>query len=386
MSTIPRIHITAVASPTVTELKRLTAGSFDPASSSKHKLPSGTTRHSRDPQARAGLRELLTLAQDAVGMGCRVTANSHLIVAEENDYHGGRSDDAARATEVQAVLGDDDIAAMVTMRGGAWFVRILDRINFDILKRRRRPLYIFGFSEMTPLVAIAGQYRQAVALYDLGPGFLYTGVKRHVLTHMEQYARGVELSDDQHYGFASGWALARFRSNMADFFREVAGVIEGRPSHRVPTGRVLAGKLPAHSTITITGGNLSLISAMMGSPYAAAFDTKDKWLAIEEVNEAPDKCDRMLAGLKHNGLLDRAEGIILGDFHDDDREFVNAAFEVLKHHLPTGKRIPVIHLSNFGHIWPIAPLPMHRPVTLRSTPARSGQNVTIEIPWDKWPT
>ncbi len=273
---------------------------------------------------------------------------------------------------------------MIAIRGGAWFARILDRIDFDVLNRRHRPIYIFGFSEMTPLIAIAGQYRQAVAVYDLGPGFLYSGVKRHVLTHMGQYARGVELADDQQEGFAMGWALGRFRTHLTDFFRDVAGIITGRPCPRVPTGRVLAGKLPARSTITITGGNLSLVAAMMGSPYAPAFDTLGKWLAIEEVNEAPDKCDRMLAGLKHNGLLERAEGIILGDFHNEDREFVNGAFEVLKHNLPKSTRIPIIYLENFGHIWPIAPLPMHRPVTLRSTSTRSVQNVAIDIPWDKW--
>ena len=181
-----------------------------------------------------------------------------------------------------------------------------------------------------------------------------------------------------------GWALGRFRTHLTDFFRDVAGIITGRPCPRVPTGRVLAGKLPSRSTITITGGNLSLVAAMMGSPYAPAFDTLGKWLAIEEVNEAPDKCDRMLAGLKHNGLLERAEGIILGDFHNEDREFVNGAFEVLKHNLPKSTRIPIIYLENFGHIWPIAPLPMHRPVTLRSTSTRSVQNVAIDIPWDKW--
>jgi muramoyltetrapeptide carboxypeptidase LdcA involved in peptidoglycan recycling len=170
---------------------------------------------------------------------------------------------------------------------------------------------------------------------------------------------------------------------MTDFFRDVVSIVEGRGCSRIPTGRLLAGRLPARSTIRIVGGNLSLTLPMMGTPYAPAFDTAGKWLALEEVNESPEQCDRMIAGLKHNGLLDRAEGIILGDFHSaKDGAFVPAVVEMLKYHLPAGRKTPIVQLDNFGHIWPIAPLPMHRDVTLRRVSKSGG--VSIEIPWGDW--
>jgi muramoyltetrapeptide carboxypeptidase len=62
----------------------------------------------------------------------------------------------------------------------------------------------------------------------------------------------------------------------------------------------------------LTGGNLSLISALEGTPYA--IDTKDAILLIEDVNEAPYRIDRMLRQLKLAGKLDEIKGAVLGQF------------------------------------------------------------------------
>lgn len=368
-----RIHLTAVGSPAGAELERLAAGLVPP-------MPQKTKRKRQSTTIL--VHDLAELAADAVGPNYRITINAALLTAREDDKNAGRDDDRARAADIQSVLADDDVAALVTIRGGAWFVRLLDRIDFSVLARRKKPIHIFGFSEMTPLVAIAGEYPQAIGLYDLGPGFLYAGVKRHVQLQIDRYARGVELTAEQHESFAAGWALARFRAGMADFFREVRGIIEGRGCPRIPTGRLLAGRLPARRSIRIVGGNLSLVLPMMGTPFAPALDTQNKWLALEELNESPEQCDRMMAGLKHNGLFERAEGIILGDFHNDEGEFGEAAYKMLAYHLPKRRRnIPVVQIDNFGHIWPLAPLPMHREVTLR----RSGKDrLQIDIPWKRY--
>src|SRR5690606_10335455 len=140
-----------------------------------------------------GVRGMIEMAQRGAGEGYVVTASPKMLLAKEDDYRGGRADDAARAREVQRLLADDDVAAVVTIRGGAWFTRILDRIDFDVLKRRKRTIHLFGFSEMTTLIAIAGQYPQAVGLYDLGPGFLYGGPRWYAKRHAGELARHVKL-------------------------------------------------------------------------------------------------------------------------------------------------------------------------------------------------
>lgn len=354
----PRIHITALASSAKAEVKRLGVRDF---------------------------RGILALAQAGAGPGYAVTASEKMILAKEVDDDGGRFDDPVRIRELQSLLGDDGLSALVTIRGGAWFVRLLDRIDFDVLHRRKTPLYIFGFSEMTPLIAIAGRYANVVALYDLGPAFLYGGMKRYMQTHADTYAESKDLPAERLDAFAAGWALGRYPDAFKGFFAEVASILEGRGCPRVPAGRLLAGSLPARTPITITGGNLSLMAAMMGSPHAAAFDTAGKWLALEDVGELPEQADRMIAGFKLAGLLDRAEGIILGDFHSKDASHGDAVFKLLRHHLPARRKLPVVALENFGHVWPIAPLPMHREVTLCCRSAGRGpRKVTIEIPWARW--
>ena len=62
----------------------------------------------------------------------------------------------------------------------------------------------------------------------------------------------------------------------------------------------------------VVGGNLSLIYALMGTPYEINFD--DKILFIEEVNEAPYAVDRMLSSLILSGKLKTLKGIICGYF------------------------------------------------------------------------
>lgn len=349
-----RIHLTAVASPATESLARLEI---------------------------RNVGQLVRRAQSAIGDRYRVTANGGLIFAREDDAHGGRTDDAERACEITRLLADDHVAAVVTIRGGAWFARLLDSIDWDVLKRRGRTIHLFGFSEMTPLIAIAGRYPRAVGVYDLGPGFLAGGMRRYAKNNAERLAAPHKLTVEQQEGFGLGWAAAEFPRGFDGFLREVADILSGNPSPRVPAGRLLQGSLPQRNSIIITGGNLSLVQAMVGSKHASAIDPKGKWLALEDLNEPADTLDRMLAGLKLAGLFDRAEGIILGDFHNRDVELGEAVFHSLKHHLPRGRRLPVVRIHNFGHIYPIAPLPLHRRVVLRR---QDRTKVTIEIPWEKW--
>lgn len=355
----PRIHITAVGSSATKEVCRLSPD---------------------------GVEGMIRLAQSGAGDSYAVTASPKMLMAREQDSEGGRRDDQARAQEVERLLADDSVAALVTIRGGAWFTRILDRIDFDVLRRRRRQIYLFGFSEMSSLIAIAGQYPQAVGVHDLGPGFLYGGPRWYACKHASELARHVEFRADQRDGFAAGWALANYPKLFTEFFEDLANILDGKGSARVPAGELLTGRLPAISRITITGGNLSVILPLIGSKYASAIHTRGKWLALEDINEAADPLDRMMAGLKLAGCFEEVQGILLGDFHDQDTDLCETAFKLLKYHLPPTRRIPVVRLNNFGHVWPLAPLPMHREVTLHcERPGRRGPaRVWIESPWQQW--
>lgn len=351
----PRIHITAVASAAHRDVDRLGTGGFE---------------------------GMIAIAQEGVGKNFRVTASREMIYSRHHKSTSGRSDDEARIREIEGLLSDESVAAVVTLRGGAWFTRILNQINFDLLKQRKRNIYLFGFSEMTTLIAITGQYPKAIGVYDMGPGFLYGGMERYARKHIKELARSIELPPEHVPPFATGWAAARYPDEFKGFFRDVANIVEGTGSQRVPSGRLLTGSLPRSSEITITGGTLSVLLPLIGSKYVPAIDTRGKWLALEDINEAADPIDRMLAGFQLSGMFERVEGIILGDFHDGDKELSDVAFELLKYHLPPKRQVPVIRLNNFGHIYPMAPLPMHRPVTLTCNPRSKA--VEVKIPWEQW--
>ncbi len=67
----------------------------------------------------------------------------------------------------------------------------------------------------------------------------------------------------------------------------------------------------------LVGGNLSLVAALVGTPFA--WRTQDALLFLEDVNEEPYRIDRLLTQLKLAGVLDAAAGFVLGSFtHPED--------------------------------------------------------------------
>jgi muramoyltetrapeptide carboxypeptidase LdcA involved in peptidoglycan recycling len=353
-----RIHITAVGSSASRDVDRLSLDGFD---------------------------GMVALAQRGAGDGYRVTANRQLIYARHADKTGGRADDAQRAREVTRILADDSVAAMVTIRGGAWFTRILDQIDFDVLRQRKTPIYLFGFSEMTTLINIAGTYDKAIALYDMGPGFLFAAHERWAEKHIEQITKTFNLTPGLRGAFAQGYGYAKYTPAFVEFFQDVVDIIEGKGSSRLTTGRLLRGSLPGSSEIQVVGGTLSVVLPLVGSKFASAVDTRGKWIALEDINEDVDPIDRMMAGLRLAGLFDRTEGVFLGNFHKGDQELSLKAYHILLHHLPKKRSIPVVALDTFGHIESISPLPMHRPVMLKRLPGRSSESrVLLDIPWEQW--
>ncbi len=107
----------------------------------------------------------------------------------------------------------------------------------------------------------------------------------------------------------------------------------------------------------LVGGNLSLVCAMIGTPYAAPI--KGHLMFLEEVGEEPYRIDRMLTQLEQGGLA-QAAGVVLGVF----RKCVVAAGdaslslqEVVEDRL-SGLRIPAAYGYSFGHIAEQYPLPV----------------------------
>jgi len=109
----------------------------------------------------------------------------------------------------------------------------------------------------------------------------------------------------------------------------------------------------------ITGGNLSLLSSSVGTPWFPSFK-KDSLLFIEDVNEEGYKVDRMLHHLFYSGALKNVKAILFGNFnplHQSDLKTLLKNFTDIS-------SIPCIMALPCGHQQPSKPLPFHQPAEL----------------------
>lgn len=224
--------------------------------------------------------------------------------------------DQIRAQELNDFFYDSNIKGIIALRGGYGTLRILDKLNYDIIKRNPKPFV--GFSDITALHIAFNQRCQLVTFH--GPMAV-------------QIAQGLDpLSKTcllRSLGFAGSLAFEKLEPlENVNFI--IPGTAEG----------------------PIVGGNLSLVAATLGTPYE--IDTKNKLLFLEEVREAPYRIDRLLTQLGLAGKLSDAAGFILGDFNQEQAtEPWPVFYERLK---PYCK--PVIWGIRAGHCTPNITIPL----------------------------
>ncbi len=310
--------------------------------------------------------------QGTFGDRFTVTACETLLAALENEQSGGRSDDALRAADIEVALSDDEVKAIVAIRGGAWFTRILPRINFNVLDHRHNPVMVIGFSELTTLVNIVASRTQGRGILDMGPAFLTYGLKRYA-----EIMLGLNPGPS-----SEAWMRNELLLRFDEYFADVLSMIEGRGTVRKLVCQSAAmkrngfGRLPDEFTATFVGGNLCVLSTMLGSPYREAVDPSGRWIVIEDLNEKPERIDRFLAHLTLAGFWERCEGILIGDFHRKEQVLTPAVVTLLAYHLPRCRKIPVLTTNAVGHIWPMAPLRLNEPSIVK----RTSENV-YEVTW-----
>src|SRR4029077_12620244 len=178
--------------------------------------------------------------------------------------------DGDRLADLNAALTDDAIDAIWCARGGYGAMRILHQIDYAAMRRRPKPL--IGYSDVTALHAAMSTRCEVVTFH--GP----TG--RALLTPFSRASLERALAGDDSCGAA-----------------ETATTLYGGRAR----GRIV-------------GGNLALLCALSGTPYAP--DYRDTILVLEDVNEAVYRIDRMLTQLRLSGALAQCRGVVFGQFTD----------------------------------------------------------------------
>lgn len=221
--------------------------------------------------------ERMLLAQERLEeRGYQVVMRDDLFAQE--GYLAGS--DERRTEELMQAFLDPEVDAVFPGTGGYGTMRILDRLDYTAI--RAHPKILIGFSDITGLHLALNRHAGLVTWHTPNP----------------MYGLG---SEEGMSSFSEQAFFQAMTSECEDYVIQIPEEV----SQPVAIGR---GKVRGR----LTGGNLSLISALEGTPYAV--DTRDAILMIEDTREAPYRIDRILRQLQLAGKLSRIRGAILGQF------------------------------------------------------------------------
>ena len=234
--------------------------------------------------------------------------------------------DDQRIDELNAAIRNPEVRAILSCRGGYGITRILDRVDYEAL--RRDPKIVAGFSDITGLhMAIARKIR-LVTFHSPMPMY-------------ELYRKEPEFE----------FQTRSFRRALmaVEYPPGEVGYTIATPAVAKPKA-IVAGKARGR----IWGGNLTLVCATLGTPYAIEPD--GAILVLEDLDEPPYRVDRYLSQLRLTGVFDKVAGVIVGDFHAAKPEENDDVRAVLREYL--GKlRVPVLEDFPVGHVPLNATLP-----------------------------
>lgn len=191
-----------------------------------------------------------------------------------SEYHYFSGTDAERLADLQMMMDDPAIDAILMGRGGYGMSRIID--GLDLTAFSRRPKWICGFSDITVLHS-------------------------HIQTKL-----GIPTLHSPMCG------AFKPETEHADYLLSLKRALAGdEQTYCMPASTY--NRMGIAEGV-ITGGNLSLLAHLTGTP--SAVDTRGKILFIEDLDEHLYHIDRMLIQLKRAGMLDGLAALLVGSFSD----------------------------------------------------------------------
>ncbi len=226
--------------------------------------------------------ELMPAIEVLNGWGLEVVTGKNIY----NSCHQFSGTDDERAEDLQTLLDNSEIKAVISARGGYGTVRIIDKLNFD--KFKKHPKWIVGYSDITVLHSHIHNFGietlHATMPINFGKNAEATETLRKAL-----FGENIEYSFESHYLNRQGEA---------------------------------SGEL--------VGGNLSLLYSLSGS--VTDINTDGKILFIEDLDEYLYHIDRMMLNLKRTGKLTNLKGLVVGgmsDMKDNTIPFGKSAEEII---------------------------------------------------------
>ncbi|UGQ46492.1 S66 peptidase family protein [Massilia endophytica] len=249
-----------------------------------------------------------------------------------------------RLDDFHGMFADPEVKAIWAIRGGSGAMQLLPHLDYGLI--RKNPKILVGYSDITALHLAIHRHVGLVTFH--GPVAVSTP-SDYSMTHLFNVLMRPEE------GYVIPMALENSRKAEESPEYAMRTVVPG-----VATGRLM-------------GGNLCLVSALAGTPYAA--DYRDCILFLEEVNEAPYRVDRMMMQLDMNRPFSQAAAVMLGIFEKcgpAEGDISLTLDETTDQHLRP-LAIPAVTGYSFGHIRNQFTLPMG----IRATLDTERQTLTL---------
>lgn len=311
-----RREFLGVAGAGALSARALTAAPAGPPLLKPPRLVPGDTVGLIDPASATFLRQDVEIVTETLAaMGFSAKRGAHLM--DRYGYLAGR--DADRASDVNALFADRAVKAVLAVRGGWGSARLLPHLDFETI--RRNPKVLLGYSDLTALLNAVHARTGLVTFH--GP----VGVSTWTAFSVE-HARRV---------LVDGEALA------------MANPVEVKDT-LVPVEDRVQTITPGVARGRLLGGNLTVLSALVGTPYLPDF--QGAILFLEDVREQIYRIDRMLTQLALSGILARVRGVVIGKCTrcDPGEGYGSLTLEeVFDDHIkPLG--VPAWHGAMIGHI------------------------------------
>ncbi len=226
--------------------------------------------------------------------------------------------DAERLQDLQQMLDDKNIKAILFARGGYGAVRIIDQLDFTLFKKN--PKWLIGFSDVTVLHS-----------------------------HLNRNCNVASIHSKMCNSFPDDWSLAeRVQKESIESIRQC---LLGEKMSYTAISNI--NNKPGLTTGSLVGGNLKTLESLTGS--SSDISTKNKILFVEDTGEYLYSIDRMFWNLKRSGKLAQLKALIIGGFKikkdDAGEEFGKTLEEIVlekvkEYNYPVCFDFPVGHQKN----------------------------------------
>ena len=268
-----------------------------------------------------------------------------VVVHAQNYLHEGQlaGSDAARTEAIMDMFADRTIDAVICARGGTGSIRLLDRLDYKLIRRNPKPF--IGFLDITFLLQVMNR-RAGLVTYH-GP----------VLWNFTLADGGQHSADDL-------FAVVGEKKNMRMRYPDIECVRAGRAEGM------------------LTGGNITMLQRLIGTPYD--WSGRDAILFIEDIDEVIYKLAEKLQHMKLAGKFEGVRAVIVGEMIDiadgetgfarkSEKPYGKSLREILLDVLPPD--VPLCFNFPCGHGKYITTLPIGGPVKL--TLNARGAELTI---------